>query len=391
MRREHANMAQLSLMKNIPILVAFLLICVFFYVLLMDGRTKLNIVNVGPGAISSQLCKKSECVPKKDCLCYINSSTCIIDNYSSLEDSFDISLMDIEKVKGIKCAMTINAIGRLGNLMGEYATLYALAQLNDRPAFILKKMAKVLQKYFKISLPILNETVVKELENQKLKTKQIRLHDWMEPSYSNFEGFFIRLTGYPASWTFYHHIRQEILKEFTFRDHIVLAAQSKLRALRAGRTSVTYVGIHVRRTDYVKLMKTAKYKGVVADAGFLANATDYFREKYADAIFVVASDDLDWCVKNINNSRKDVYFVGNNDIKDPIWDLAILANCNHSIITIGTYGYWSAYLAGGEVVYLHNYTLPDSHFLKVMKYNSSYLPEWIPVNANLLNNTKTES
>ncbi|XP_021101386.1 galactoside 2-alpha-L-fucosyltransferase 2 [Heterocephalus glaber] len=31
---------------------------------------------------------------------------------------------------------TINAIGRLGNQMGQYATLYALAKMNGRPAYI---------------------------------------------------------------------------------------------------------------------------------------------------------------------------------------------------------------------------------------------------------------
>ena len=29
----------------------------------------------------------------------------------------------------------------------------------------------------------------------------------------------------------------------------------------------------------------------------------------------------------------------------------LLATCNHSIITIGTFGWWAAWLAGGRVVY----------------------------------------
>ncbi|CAL4109946.1 unnamed protein product, partial [Meganyctiphanes norvegica] len=42
--------------------------------------------------------------------------------------------------------------------------------------------------------------------------------------------------------------------------------------------------------------------------------------------------------------------------KSPQVDMAILNACNHSIITIGTYSFWTGYLAGGEVLY------PDLNF-----------------------------
>ena len=35
-------------------------------------------------------------------------------------------------------------------------------------------------------------------------------------------------------------------------------------------------------------------------------------------------------------------------------DLALLAACNHSIISYGTFGMWAAILAGGEVLPLLN-------------------------------------
>lgn len=35
----------------------------------------------------------------------------------------------------------------------------------------------------------------------------------------------------------------------------------------------------------------------------------------------------------------------------PELDLAVLAACNHSIMTLGTFGFWGSYLAGGEVLY----------------------------------------
>lgn len=35
----------------------------------------------------------------------------------------------------------------------------------------------------------------------------------------------------------------------------------------------------------------------------------------------------------------------------PEEDLSLLASCNHSIMTAGSFGFWASYLAGGEVLY----------------------------------------
>ena len=46
----------------------------------------------------------------------------------------------------------------------------------------------------------------------------------------------------------------------------------------------------------------------------------------------------------------DIYFVGNgNEVTDAIgYDLALLAQSNHNIITRGTFGMWATLLCGGE-------------------------------------------
>lgn len=52
-------------------------------------------------------------------------------------------------------------------------------------------------------------------------------------------------------------------------------------------------------------------------------------------------------------------------------------------MTIGTFGFWAAYLAGGDTIYLANFTLPDSSFLKIFKPEAAFLPEWVGINADL--------
>nr|XP_032643141.1 galactoside 2-alpha-L-fucosyltransferase 2-like [Chelonoidis abingdonii] len=145
---------------------------------------------------------------------------------------------------------TMNSAGRLGNQMGEYATLYALAKMNRRQAYILPEMHQQLAPLFRITLPVLSSDMV-----QNIPWKDYGLHDWMSEEYRHIEGKYVRLTGYPCSWTFYHHLRQEILQEFSFHDHIKEEANRYLAGLRGQRRNVTYVGVHVRRGDYAGIYK----------------------------------------------------------------------------------------------------------------------------------------
>ncbi|XP_056398814.1 galactoside alpha-(1,2)-fucosyltransferase 2-like isoform X2 [Hyla sarda] len=283
----------------------------------------------------------------------------------------------ISKPKPLTGMWTVNAIGRLGNLMGEYATLYALAKMNGHQAYIEPNMHNQLSKIFKIRLPVLHQDVI-----NRIKWRCFGLHDWMSDEYRHIEGEYISLGGYPCSFTFYHHIRDEILREFTFHDFIKEESNAYLEKIRGDKKNVTFVGVHVRRGDYVYVMPNS-WKGVIADKGYLQKATDYFRNKYENPLFVVTSNGMDWCKENIDNSLGDVHFAGDGQEGSPARDFALLAHCNHTIMTIGTFGIWVGYLVGGETVYLTNYTLPDSPFLRLFKYEAAFLPEWIGIPADL--------
>ncbi|EAW52382.1 hCG1998026, isoform CRA_d [Homo sapiens] len=144
--------------------------------------------------------------------------------------------------------------------MGEYATLYALAKMNGRPAFIPAQMHSTLAPIFRITLPVLHSATA-----SRIPWQNYHLNDWMEEEYRHIPGRCVRLTGYPCSWTFYHHLRQEILQEFTLHDHVREEAQKFLRGLQAKWAGqATFVGVHVRRGDYVRVMPRV-WKGVLAD------------------------------------------------------------------------------------------------------------------------------
>ncbi|XP_053547032.1 galactoside alpha-(1,2)-fucosyltransferase 2-like [Bombina bombina] len=272
---------------------------------------------------------------------------------------------------------TVDPLGRLGNLMGQFATLYALAKLNGQKAFLLPRMHNQLSKIFRLKMPVIHHEVA-----GRIRWKIKRLHDWMSPEYKNIKGDFIKLFGYPCSWTFYDHIKTEIIEEFAFHDFIREETNAYLDKIRGDLKNVTFVGVHVRRGDYVYTMPQI-WNGVTADKAYLQKATDYFRDKYENPLFVVVSNDMNWCKENIDISAGDVHLAGDGIEYAPGKDFALLAHCNHTIMTIGTFGFWAGYLVGGETIYLTNFTLPDSKFLTVFKYEATYLPEWIGIPADL--------
>ncbi|XP_059761436.1 galactoside 2-alpha-L-fucosyltransferase SEC1-like [Balaenoptera ricei] len=273
---------------------------------------------------------------------------------------------------------TINSKGRLGNQMGEYATLYALAKMNGRPAFIPPQMHSTLAPIFRITLPVLHDTTASRIPWQNYP-----LNDWMEERYRHIPGEYVRLTGYPCSWTFYHHLRAEILQEFTLHDHVREEAQNFLRDLQAKwARQATFVGVHVRRGNYVRVMPNV-WKGVVADRGYLQQALDWFRARYRSPLFVVTSDDTAWCWQNFKGSLRDVVFTGNNLQGSPARDFALLTQRNHAVITVGTSGIWAACLTGGNTIYLASFTLPNSPFHTVFKPQAAFLPKRVGTAANL--------
>lgn len=84
---------------------------------------------------------------------------------------------------------------------------------------------------------------------------------------------------------------------------------------------------------------------------------NYFRNKFPTRLFVVASDDMDWCLTHLKPVGDDIVFASNNNRGTAAEDMALLTACNHSIISYGNFGFWSAYLSGGEVILAGNISL----------------------------------
>ena len=78
----------------------------------------------------------------------------------------------------------------------------------------------------------------------------------------------------------------------------VAITQAYLSSLKEerGKEKLNFVGVHVRRTDYIQLMKTYYQMFEAVDEHFFHHCMAEYRRKLGpDTLFLVTSDDIPWC------------------------------------------------------------------------------------------------
>jgi galactoside 2-L-fucosyltransferase 1/2 len=209
-----------------------------------------------------------------------------------------------------------------------------------------------------------------------------------ETGYGTYTNFTIPSTNsitvireYLISFRYFHHVQPEIKQMFELKGRSkkrqrddVLKSMSKRRT--NGTKEVVLVGIHVRRTD---IARDRSYRN--PPTSYYQRAMEYFRFKYNTGThivkFIIASDDKAWC------ARQPMFMQDNTiliipDTYDPVTEMAVLSHCHHVILSIGTFGWWAAYLAGGNVIYWNNVFDMNHEKHKGLLNLSDYYPaNWI--------------
>ena len=145
----------------------------------------------------------------------------------------------------------------------------------------------------------------------------------------------VYLDGLWQSEKYFADATNKIRADLAFRDgDIMERARAAVGGLRQ-QVMAPVVGVHVRRGDYLQ----ASTKGLfhVLSLKWFQTAMARFPER---VVFLVISDDIEWCRANMNWPR--VHFAdGGSDLAD----LAFLRACDHYIISNSTFGWWGAWLS----------------------------------------------
>ena len=136
-------------------------------------------------------------------------------------------------------------------------------------------------------------------------------------------------------------IRSQLLEEFQ-PIKPPLAKNKKLYDVIKENESVC---ISIRRGDFVENPQFAEKFNVCGEEYF-KTAVKEIKKYIKNPVFIVFSDDIEWCRKNFLLSNELVYY---EDGTDPVWEkLRLMYSCKHFIISNSTFSWWAQYLSQNE-------------------------------------------
>ena len=79
-------------------------------------------------------------------------------------------------------------------------------------------------------------------------------------------------------------------------------------------------------------------------------------------MFMVISDDLEWCRHELEPINKNVII--NENYGTLFEDLALISLGQHTVVSLGTYGTWGALLGSGDIVFPANKISNQTYYLQ---------------------------
>lgn len=225
--------------------------------------------------------------------------------------------------------------GRFGNQMFQYATLLSVAKrtgfsvvLPIPPKSTNSYQRFVLDEAFK-ALSIKHDSI--PVPPKTYQEKSMRFDD----SIFSIEDE-TNIVGYFQSEKYFDSVKKDLKYEFTFKDHIRDAVDSRYSWLK----DEYLVSLHVRRGDYVKLQDTHP----LCTKEYYRNAVDLMPK---DAKIVVISDDINWCKENLQDVSPNIIYSENTSSYE---DMYLMTRCNSNIIANSSFSWWGAWLADNDRV-----------------------------------------
>ena len=277
-------------------------------------------------------------------------------------------------------------MGRFGNLIFEYASIMGIANYTKRQVLFGKQMSNLQYVFPRLKVSTLDDTPLKWKrlvdnvtwdfnENLlKLGTENVTIEGHM-CSFRYFENI--------SSWlykdVFSHMNRGLVLSTLHFIRHIKQDYQRHHSGIKPST-----VCVHVRRGD--KATTRANYWGYrLPEPEDIIFAIDYMKKELNHSVFIVSSDSKQWCLQNL--ARQNIHISRFTlDFKD----FVLMSSCDHMIMTVGTFGWWAAWLTsqrGGTVMYYNHPFVSGSFLDSVLDRNDHFLPRWMSYNRTSVNDT----
>lgn len=227
--------------------------------------------------------------------------------------------------------------GRLGNQLFQYAACYSVAKKLGVDFIIPQK-----------NIDNIKQDGCYDFTNNQWIPYNFRMYDcfeitaikdeikinniFQEPHFHYTEEFNnisdnTSIQGYYQSEKYFINYKEDILKEFTFKEKIFNEAKERIEHIN----NKEIVAIHVRRGDNI-----VNPNFPVISTEYLQEALNIFTDKEYN--FLVISDDISYCKEIF---PKEMFFSeGTTDLID----LCLMSLADHNIISNSSFSWWGAYL-----------------------------------------------
>jgi hypothetical protein len=250
-------------------------------------------------------------------------------------------------------------MGKLGNQMFQYATLYAVAKENNYDFGVPHSQKNNTNDYHTFRLPKIFHLSAKDSSNiNNLKRFVEKRHDFDPDIFSIQDD--TDIYGYFQTEKYFKKYKEEIKKEFEFPEKI----SSFCKSFRKTIPNEKVISLHVRRGDYLAQQQNHP----VCDKEYYQEAMNVFDK---ESCFLIFSDDVPWCMENFSGEQFRIF--QNNDT----YSLCMMSLCDGHIIANSSYSWWGAWLGNVENVVAPKKWFGDS--LKHKNVEDTYCEGWVVI------------
>ena len=240
-------------------------------------------------------------------------------------------------------------LGRLGNQMFQYASLKGIAR-NKKYEYCFPPVGgaaewdNVDQYYQEIREGKAGHILLQPFTMESISQLNLQYIDKSRPvlqekSFAFDEELFntcpdwVDIRGFFQTEKYFKHIKDELKKDFTFRDEILTPCKEMVSGIDDP------ISLHIRRTDYI------------TNSNHSTLELDYYESALSnfdsDATILVFSDDPDWCnQQELFSDDRFMIAEGNSGYVD----MCLMSLCSGHIIANSSFSWWGAWLSDSKQV-----------------------------------------
>jgi hypothetical protein len=197
----------------------------------------------------------------------------------------------------------------------------------------------------------------------------------------------INVCGYFQTEKYFKHVKKELLEDLQFRDEINNISNDIINKFN----DCIKISLHIRRGD----ISNSTAANPPLTKKYILNSIDYmntkliknsFRIKKDKLVFLVFSDDINYCKDELKDINETFVFISNSEQKicNEYIDLCTMIKCDHFILSGSSFSWWGSWLSKNEskIVVVPNPWFNINHIdgKRLCSQDKDIIPEeWIKI------------